>query len=240
MGSPDAEGLTRAELSSTAIYVAAERNNEDSMVSRLSVLRYDTAATGTELIATNEWNLTSDLPATAPNTGLEGIAWIPDSFLIANRFLDEAMNAGYDPSQYPDHGTGLFFVGVENTGMVFGFALDQSGGTFHRVAAVSSGHSSVMSLYFDRDQGNLWTYCDNSCASANEASVMRIGAAGRLAVQRLYRKPPTLANSNNEGIAIAPESECSAQGFKSFFWSDDSDAGGHAIYRGSIPCGPLP
>ena len=29
-------------------------------------------------------------------------------------------------------------------------------------------------------------------------------------------------------------------GFKSFFWADDDDLGGHAIYRGSIPCGPLP
>ena len=37
-----------------------------------------------------------------------------------------------------------------------------------------------------------------------------------------------------------PESECDAQGLRSVFWSDDSDYGGHAIYRGSIPCGPLP
>jgi hypothetical protein len=237
-GSPDAEGLTRAEWSSTAIYVAAERNNSDPMVSRLSVLRYDYTGAGTTLNATNEWNLTSDLPAAGANLGLEGIAWVPDAFLVGHGFFDEAANAAYDPSRYPNHGTGLFFVGLENNGVIYAFALDHVGGTFQRVATVPSGHISIMSIDFDRDQGNLWAYCDATCA--NHASVLRIGAAGRFELAHLYARPASLADSNNEGITMAPESECSAQGFKSFFWSDDSDYGGHAIYRGSIPCGPLP
>ena len=238
-GSPDAEGLTRAEWSSTAIYVAAERNNSDTMVSRLSVLRYDYTSTATSLTATDEWNLTKDLPAAGANLGLEGVAWVPDSFLTANGFFDEAANAAYAPSRYPNHGTGLFFVGLENNGMIYGFALDHSGGgAFQRVATIASGHNAIMSLDFDRDQGNLWAYCDNTCA--NQAAVLRIGADGRFALNRLYAKPASLADSNNEGITIAPDSECDAQGFRSFFWSDDSDYGGHAIYRGSIPCGALP
>jgi hypothetical protein len=239
-GSPDAEGLTRAEWSSTAIYVSAERNNSDNAVSRLSVLRYDYTATGTSLIATNEWNLTSDLPAAGANLGLEGIAWVPDSFLVGHGFIDESTNAAYDPSRYANHGTGLFFVGLENNGMIYAFALDHSmpNGTFQRIATIASGQNSIMSLDFDRDQGNLWAHCDENCA--NQASVVRIGASGRFELSRLYTRPPSLANSNNEGITIAPESECNAMGFKSFFWADDDDLGGHAIYRGSIPCGPLP
>jgi hypothetical protein len=238
-GSPDAEGLTRAEWSSTAIYVSAERNNSDSAVSRLSVLRYDYTAAGTTLTATHEWNLTKDLPAAGANLGLEAIAWVPDSFLVANGFFDEAANAAYDPNRYPNHGTGVFFVGLENNGMIYGFTLDHSGtGGFQRVATIASGHNAIMSLDFDRDEGNLWAYCDNTCA--NQAAVLRIGGGGRFDISRLYSKPASLANSNNEGITIAPESECNAQGFRSFFWSDDSDLGGHAIYRGTIPCGPLP
>jgi hypothetical protein len=101
---------------------------------------------------------------------------------------------------------------------------------------VASGHPSIMSLDFDRDVGNLWAYCDNTCA--NQAAVLRI-AGGRFVVQYLYDHPATLPNSNFEGITIAPESEC-AEGKKSFFWTDDDDAGGHALYRGTIPCGPLP
>ena len=235
LGAPDAEGMARAELSSTAVYVASERDNDAGSVSRMSVLRYDFSGTTTELTATNEWNLTTDLPTSPPNNGIEGITWIPDSYLIANRFFDEAANAVYAPSLYPDHGTGLFFVGHE-AGSIYAFALDQSAGTFRRVATIASGQAAVMSLYFDRDVGNLWTYCDNTCG--NRASVLRI-SSGHFVVQYLYDHPTTLPNSNMEGIAIAPESEC-VGGRKGFFWSDDDDYGGHAIYRGSIPCGPLP
>jgi hypothetical protein len=237
LGSPDAEGLTRAELSSSAIYVATERDNTAGTVSRMSVLRYDYYGTaGTTLTATHEWNLTADLPASGANAGLEALTWIPDSYLVATGFFDQAANAIYDPARYPDHGTGLFFVGHEGSGMILGYALDHSAGAFTRVAMVPSGNTSVMALYFDRDIGNLWTYCDNTCA--NHASVLRM-SSGHFTLQYLFNRPATLSNSNFEGIAIAPESEC-VQGKKSFFWSDDSNAGGHAIYRGSIPCGQLP
>jgi len=235
LGAPDAEGVTRAEPSSTAIYVAAERDNEAGGVSRMSVLRYDFSGTAASLTATNEWNLTADLPASPANNGIEGVTWIPDSYLVANRFVDEAAVAVYDPSRYPNHGTGLFFIAHE-AGNIYGYALDHSAGTFTRVATIASGQPAIMSVYFDRDVGNLWTYCDNSCN--NQASVLRM-ASGRFVVQYLYTHPATLPNSNMEGIALAPESEC-AQGRKSFFWTDDDDYGGHAIYRGSIPCGQLP
>jgi hypothetical protein len=236
-GHPDSEGLTRAEWSSPAIYVSAERDNDNGNVSRLSVLRYDTSVTGsTDLTATHEWNLTSDLPTSGGNLGLEAIAWVPDSFLTANGFIDDSVNAAYDPSRYPNHGTGLFFVGLESNGMIYGYALDHSAGTFQKIASVPSGHASIMSLDFDRDVGNLWAYCDNTCA--NQASVLRV-AGGHFVVQYLYDHPASLPNSNFEGITIAPESECT-QGKKSFFWADDDAYGGHAIYRGTIPCGLLP
>ena len=55
----------------------------------------------------------------------------------------------------------------------------------------------------------------------------------------LLMDPATLPDSNFEGIAFQPESEC-AQGKKNFFWTDDDAASGHALYRGTIPCGLLP
>jgi len=236
-GAPDAEGLARAELSGTAIYVSTERDNGVPNVSHMSVLLYDTRATGaTELAAITEWDLTSDLPVSGPNLGLEAITWVPDSFLTANGFYDEFAKAAYDPSRYPNHGTGLFFVGLESNGMIYGYALDHAQGMFQRVATIASGHVSIMSLEFDRDVGNLWAYCDNTCA--NEASVLRV-VGGHFVVQYLYDHPATLPNSNFEGITFQPESQC-VQGKKSFFWTDDSLYGGHALYRGTIPCGLLP
>ena len=57
-------------------------------------------------------------------------------------------------------------------------------------------------------------------------------------VRGLLARPATLPDSNNEGIALAPESEC-AGGLKSFFWADDSNFGGRALRRGSVACGTI-
>jgi len=45
-----------------------------------------------------------------------------------------------------------------------------------------------------------------------------------------------MPNLQNEGIAIAPESQCSA-GQKSFWWTDDGATDGHALRADTIPCG---
>jgi hypothetical protein len=64
------------------------------------------------------------------------------------------------------------------------------------------------------------------------------GDGRRLQLRRIYEPPAGLPDSNNEGIAIAPEAECAGR-LKSFYWSDDADLNGHAIRRGDIPCGSL-
>jgi len=40
----------------------------------------------------------------------------------------------YNPGDYPDHGTGLFFVGVEATGQIHAYALDHVTGAFTRIS----------------------------------------------------------------------------------------------------------
>ncbi len=116
-GGPDSEGITRAEAGSSAIYVSTERDNNASSVSRPAILRFDTSVAGTELTATNDWNLTADLPVLGSNLGLEGITWIPDTFLTAGGFIDDSTGLPYTPASYANHGTGLFFVGVEASGI---------------------------------------------------------------------------------------------------------------------------
>ena len=120
--------------------------------------------------------------------------------------------------------------------MIYGFALDHSGGgAFQRVATIASGHNADhVAATSIATSGNLWAYCDNTCA--NQAAVLRIGADGRFALNRLYTKPAVARRiRTTKGSRSRPSSECDAQGFQSFFWSDDSDYGGHAIYRGSNP-----
>ena len=234
-GDPDAEDLTRAELDTPFFYIATEKNNASGSVSRLSVLRFDSSAPGTELAATHEWDLTPDLPKVDPNLGLEAITWIPDSYLVSKGFLDESRSAAYDPAQYPDHGAGLFVVGLEANGTLYAYALDHKTGAFHKIATIPSGQPKIMGLDFDRDTGALWAACDDTCDG--KQSVLGI-VNGKFAVRRLFAVPKDLQDLNNEGITLAPEKEC-AGGSKKIFWADDSRSKGHALRIGSIPCGAM-
>lgn len=232
-GRPDSEGLTKADWSLPGLYVATERNNENNGVSRLSVLRVDETALGGPLVATNEWNLNSQLPAVGPNLGLEAITWLPDAHLVAAGFGDNNLSKTYDPVDYPNHGTGLFVVGVEGTGDLHVLALDHTTNTGAVVATVDSGHVGVMSLEYDRDTEYLWAGCDNTCG--NQTTVLEI-VGGALTVTGRFLPPAGLPQSNNEGLAIGAETECASDS-KRVFWSDDSNAFSHALRQGEISCG---
>jgi hypothetical protein len=67
----------------------------------------------TSLIASCEWNLTDDLPSVDPNSGFEGIAWIDDDYLVKNKLIDQNTGNVYDPANYPNHGSGVFLLGLE-------------------------------------------------------------------------------------------------------------------------------
>ena len=240
-GAPDAEGVTMAEAGSPYVYVSTERDGSGS--NRFSVLRYDISSSATTLNATNEWNLTSDLPAvSSTNLGLEAITWVPDSFLTSQQFRDDNTGLPYDPANYPNHGSGLFMVGLEANGQIYVYALNLGGSRFVRVATIASGHSQIMELSFDRETGALWAYCDNNCSNRSHILGIdtTIGSAtlGKFIIKKAYNRPSGMSNINNEGIAIAPQAEC-VSGQKPFFWADDSETSGHALRKGSIPCGPL-
>jgi hypothetical protein len=238
-GEPDAEGVTFTTGSAAGMYVSAERNNSDNANSRNSVLRYDPSGTGTALTATNEWNLTSDLPVTGANLGAEAISWIPDDFLVARGFYDEAAGKAYTPSDYANHGTGVFFVGLEANGVVYAYTLNSANNTFKRIATISTPFTGVMDLEFDRELNYLWATCDDGCGG--QSAILEIDTTtgsstkGRFKTTHLFARPSTMPNYNNEGFTVAPQSEC-VNGLKPAYWSDDSEDGGHALRKDSVPC----
>jgi hypothetical protein len=242
-GDVDAEGITFAGGGSAAgVYIAAERNNSASAVSRNSVLRYDVGGSATTLTATHEWNLTADLPVTGANLGLEAIAWIPDTALVAQAFFDESRNALYDPAQYPGHGTGLFFVGLEANGVVYAYALNHTNSTFTRIATIPTGFAGVMALEYDVATRYLWAVCDNTCDGRHGVLEIETAAGsatrGRFRAPRVFARPAGMPNLNNEGFAFVNDAACVA-GRKTAFWADDSETNGHALRRAGMPCGPI-
>ena len=238
-GAPDAEGVTFGANVADGVYVCAEHDGTDSSTSRMSVLRYDVSGAGAVLTASHEWNVTSLLPKVGANAGLEAITWVPDSFLTARGFFDGAKAHAYAPAEYASHGSGLFFVGVEATGKLHVLALNHADSTAALVATIAAPNPGVMGLEFDRDAGNLWFSCDEGCDNASGVLDIdtKVGSAtlGRFVVRRQFQRPSSLPNSNNEGIATAPGSECNG-GFKRFFWTDDADEGDFSLRTDLLPC----
>lgn len=226
------------------MYIVSERNNQNNGVSRPSILRYDVGGAGTTLVATHEWLLTADLPPVAANSGLEAITWVPDSYLVANGFFDVTAGHLYNPAEYPNNGGGLFFVGLEGNGVVYVYALNHSNSTFTRITSFSTGFpSGVMALQFDRELGQMWAVCDDTCGGQANIYVIDVTAGsptlGRMKLTHTFGRAPSMPNINNEGFAFAPQAAC-VGGFKPAFYSDDSSTGGNAIRRISIPCVKFP
>jgi len=229
-GEPDAEGVV---FTPDGLLAATERDNDNEDDSLLKVLRFDANSSASSLNATSEWDLTSDLPDVDANSGLEGISWIPDTFLTTHGFRDEHTGATYSPGSYPDHGTGLYFVGLEDNGTIYAYALNQSGSGYTRVATITSGFSAVMDLEFEPGTGHLWAACDNSCQG--QTKTLDLNAQGKFAVTATYNRPSGMSNLNNEGFAIAPQSTCSS-GHKAVVWSDDDNTSKHALRTGTLNC----
>ncbi|WP_370416946.1 lamin tail domain-containing protein [Streptomyces fradiae] len=233
-GSPDSEAVTLTSGGATGgAYVATERNGDASGTSRLSVLRYEVGSgTATTLTATKEWNLTAGLPAVGSNAGFEAITWIPDATLTAAGFKDESTGAAYDPSRFGAHTGGVFFLGVEGTGSVYAYVLED-GGAATRVAGFSSGMSGVMELQWEAQAARLWLVCDDTCSGQHRT--MKIGTGGTFGPAAVYDRPAGMANLNNEGFTLAAADEC-VGGTKPVYWADDGNTGGHAIRRGTVSC----
>ncbi|MDX6347669.1 MAG: hypothetical protein QOF84_2459 [Streptomyces sp.] len=229
-GDPDSEGVVSTP---DGLFVSTERDNSDGGVSKPEILRFNTSSTAGSLNATGEWNLTSDLPAVAPNSGLEAISWIPDSYLTAHGFRDEHTGAAYKPANYPGHGSGLFFAGLEANGTVYAYALNRTGGGYTRIATIPSGFPAVMDLEFEPSTGHLWAVCDNTCDGGT--ATLDINAQGEFTATAVHDRPAGMPNYNNEGFAIAPQAACVA-GHKPVLWSDDNNDDGHVLRAGTLPC----
>ena len=239
-GSPDTEGITFGP--DGAIYLAAERNNEASGVSRNTVLRYEP---GTSMNATDEWALNGLLPSLGANLGLEGVTWIPDAALVNGGLVDRSTTEAYDPADYPAHGTGLYVVAVEGTGLLYVLALDQTAAvqeSAHLIATIdpqlrtNAGPPGVMDVVWDPETTQLWAVCDDSCDGTTVTLAL---ASGSWDVTAAYDRPAGMPNLNNEGFALAPQSTCT-DGAKAVLWSDDGDTGGYSLRVGTFPCTALP
>lgn len=236
---PDAEDIAITNEEGV-LYVSVEESNVDK-ISQPGVLRYNVMTISNEtysLTATHFWDLTYLLPHSEANKGLEAISWINDSYLCKNKFYDEYTNSLYNPKQYPDHGEGLFFVGLEDNGYIYAVSL--MGMKYKNVSAtivqrIKGEFNTIMSLEFDMMTGYLWGGCDNHCDGI--MTIYNISLYGRVDAIAIVYPPKELSTSMNiEGFAINNYLEhFSTSKYKNVTWTDDACTNGHALYEGTIP-----
>ncbi|GAA2342824.1 lamin tail domain-containing protein [Dactylosporangium salmoneum] len=243
-GQPDSEGLTIG--GNGHIYVTSERDNSNNTVPRDTIMEFDPAATGSTLTPLRQWDMTSQFPQLNTgnkddaNLGFEGVAYVPDSWLTANGWTDPLTGAAYNPANYPLHGSGLFFAGLEWDGTLHVYGLN-SDGSFTTFATISTGKASVMDVMFDAGTQRIVATCDNTCGETH--TFMKVNAGGAIVPDVTYTNPAVMPIDNLEGFAIAPTSTC-ANGSREAVWSDDGIWGfgsgkssyGHALYSGTFPC----
>lgn len=229
---PDAEGLVVAQ---GAAWVSTERDGTGA--GRRSILRVPLTGTGTSLGKTREWRLDKEFPQLGANVGLEALDFVPDSFLVAQGFVDAARGKAYDPKRYPRKVTdGVFVTAAEASslkGQVRAYVLNDDGSVV-RVATITNPLGLVMALDFDGHTGTLWLWCDDDCGGRAAAARIR---NGRFQVTATHARPTGLGNHNHEGFTTTPGSRCTG-GSRPVFWSNDANDGGHALWQGSLPCAP--
>lgn len=227
---PDAEGLV---VTNGAAWVSTERVFDG--VSRNSILRVPLSGSSSTLGRTREWKLGAEFPAIGANAGLEALDFVPDSFLVAQGFRDEARGRTYDPAAYPRKvAGGVFLTAAEAAstgGKVKAFVLNDNG-SFVRVATIANPLGLVRALEFDEHAGTLWIACDDDCDGRVAAARIR---DGRFVVARVHARPTGLGNFNHEGFTVAPQARCS-NGSRPVFWANDANNEGHAIRQGTLPC----
>lgn len=230
---PDTEGITVDAAGN--LYFAAERDNSNKGVNENTVLAIDADAAGPDVVATQEWDLTASLPQVAANTGLEAVEWVSDADL-AGLLVDANTNELYDPADYPTHGDGLFFVAVEDDGVIYAYALG-SDGSIHQIASIDPDLGGVMSLDYDSVLGEMWALCDNGC----EGEAARIALTGGEPTVQYFARPASMPNLNNEGFATAPASLSTAASTgeadaatRPVWWFADGERPG-ALRTGTVP-----
>ncbi|MCG8420746.1 MAG: hypothetical protein MJE77_22730 [Proteobacteria bacterium] len=211
----DLEGITQADYARPEVYTVAEKEQQ--------IRQYDVS--GATPVLLQSWDISS---LVADGQGMEGIVFIPDSFLATQGFRD-AQGALYPRSVY---GTGgVFLVSHQSGGDIF--ALDLEGnGNYSTIGRYRVPLASTRGLEFDREGGVLYMV-DGTHTARSLVAVTGSGAGSPqgFGILDLYGGP---GPDGAEGIAVAPAQD-------GIDWAvitdDDNTAGNTALlwYRNFTP-----
>lgn len=235
---PDTEGITVGRDGN--LFITTERDNAASGTPRNTILEFNPNAAGSILSPLRTYDVTKQFSTAGAdaNLGFEGIGFVPDTWLVANQWIDPRTDRVYNPAIYPLHGAGLYFGALEKNGNLYAYALN-SDGSLVFLGTVGTGQRAVQDVFYDARTQRLVATCDNTCGVTH--TFMKI-ADGKLVVDKVYTKPSAVPMNNLEGFAL---SQTCTGGLREALWSDDGNYGNgpgdaatfqHSLWGASFPC----
>ncbi len=199
------EGITQVNNSVAEFYTIDEDNYE--------IRRYSHTANYSTVTLLKSWNILA-APSTmlnTGNTGPEGIAFIPDSFLIASGFVSQVSGQPYVSMKGMG---GLIFIAHQNQGYVWVFDVNpNTNNDFAFIGKYKTNKSESCDLSFDKTTGLLYIL-HNTGVNTLEVTDLTSNISGsdrKFTVRSEYTLSNPAGNINIEGFAIAPKCSDSTQ-----------------------------
>ncbi|HPI12428.1 MAG TPA: hypothetical protein PLK63_15385, partial [Catalimonadaceae bacterium] len=219
----DVESICQANEGDSTFYVTEESTS--------TISRFKVKANGQiQLLLT--FTTTPHLPAYVNGLGAEGLAFVPDFWLIRNGFV-KSNGELYTGSSAMG---GLFFVAHQNGGQLYAFDLLPATGGVVFIGAYKTARTESSGLEFDRSTGHMfiWHNIGNNFIEVTDLRSSPSGTGRQIRKQVEFTGPKV---GNLEGIAFTPA--CSNQNW--YFATDDANANGAALmwFRQFKPCVPV-
>lgn len=192
------EGITQADLAANEFYTVDENNYE--------IRRFSHSANFSTSTLINHWNLLAS-PSTMTNTGNtgpEGIAFVPDSFLTAKGFISQSTGSPYTSQKGMG---GLFFIAHQDGGYIWVFDVNPSvNNDFAFVGRYKTNRSESCDLEFDRSTGLLYILHNTGSNTLEVTDLTTAAVTGgrKFVTVKEYAVPNPSGNTNIEGFALTP------------------------------------
>lgn len=197
LGGP--EGVTQVDYNTNEFYTIDESSYE--------IRRYTHTANFSSDVLVNKWNLlVSPSPMSdTGNTGPEGVAFVPDSYLASVGFISTVTGATYTSKKGMG---GLMFIAHQKKGWVWVFDINPAvSDDFAYVGKYKTNEDESCDLEFDRSTGMLYILHNtgDNYLEVTDLSTAIVSGDRKFVIKNEYLLPVPSGNTNIEGFAITPK-----------------------------------
>ncbi|MEI7503483.1 MAG: T9SS type A sorting domain-containing protein [Paludibacter sp.] len=193
------EGITQVNNAANEFYTIDENNYE--------IRKYTYDNNFSSITKSKKWNillLPSPMTDTG-NTGPEGIAFVPDSYLQKKGFVSSVTGLATNSAKGMG---GLIFIAHQDGGYIWVFDVNPNvNNDFAYVGKYKTNRSESCDLAFDRSTGLLYVLhnIDDNYLEVTDLTTSIVSGEYKMKTVKEYFIPNPSGSNNIEGLAISPK-----------------------------------